>query len=70
MDWAAYLEHLQTVPKKFKPAATSIEEVLICYFCDGLKPFIWAQIDEQGQNLDTWEKAIKKTINVEAQTAC
>ena len=70
MDWAAHLEHLQTVLKEFNPAATPTEEVLICYFCDSLKPSIRAQINEQGRDLDTWEEAIKKAIDVEAKTAC
>ena len=48
MDWAAYLDHLQTVLKEFNPAAIPTEEVLISYFGDGLKPFIQAQTDERG----------------------
>ena len=40
MDWAAHLEHLQTMLKKFDPAAAPTKEVLIYYFCDGLRPSI------------------------------
>ena len=43
MDWAAQLEHLQTMLKEFDLAAAPNEEVLIFYFRNGLKPFIWAQ---------------------------
>ena len=46
MDWAAHLEYLQTVFKKFDPAAAPTEKVLIRYFCDGLRPSIRAQTDE------------------------
>ena len=53
MDWAAYLEHLQIVLKEFDPAAASTEEVLICYFCNSLRPSIQAQTDEQSRDLDT-----------------
>ena len=70
MDSAAHLEHLQTMLKKFDPAPAPTEEVLICYFRDGLRPSIQAQADERGQDLDTWEEAIKKAIDVEAKTAC
>ena len=69
MDWAAHLEHLQTVLKEFDPAAAPTKEVLIRYFCDGLRPSIGAQTDERGQDLDTWEKAIKKAIDAEAKAA-
>ena len=70
MDWVAYLEYLQTVLKKFDPAAARTKEVLICYFCDGLRPSIRAQTDERGQNLDTRRKVAKKTIDAEAKAAC
>ena len=53
MDWAAHLEHLQTMLRKFNSTAALNEEVLICYFCDGLRPSIQAQTDERGQELDT-----------------
>lgn len=53
MDSAAYLKYLQTVLKEFNLAATPNEEILICYFCDGLKLSIWAKTDEWGQDFDT-----------------
>ena len=40
------------MPKKFDAAAAVDEEVLIRYYYDGLKPFIHAQSDKQGRNLD------------------
>ena len=70
MDWAAHLEHLQIVLREFNSAAAPNKKVLICYFCDGLRPSIQAQTDERGQDLDTWEEAIKKSINAKAKTAC
>ena len=69
MDWVAHLEHLQTLLREFNSAAAPNEEVLICHFCDGLRPSIQAQTDEQGRDLDTWEEAIKKTIDAEAKAA-
>ena len=70
MDWAAHLEYLETVLKEFDPAAASTKEVLICYFCDGLRSSIRAQTDEWGWDLDTWEEVIKKTLDAEAKTTC
>ena len=70
MDWVAHLDYLQTVFREFNFAATPNEEGLICYFCDSLKPSIQAQTDKRGQDLDTWEEAIKKTIDAEAKIAC
>ena len=67
MDWAAHLEHLQTVLKEFDPVAAPNEEVLIRYFRDGLRPSIRAQVDEHGRDLDIWEEAIEKAIDAEAK---
>ena len=54
---------------KFNSIAAPNEEILICYFCDSLKPSIWAQIDEQNRGRDTWKEVIKKTIDAEAKVA-
>ena len=40
---------------------------MIQYFQEDLKPFIRAQLDAQGRDLDSWKEAIKKTVNVEAK---
>ena len=56
--------------KEFDPAIALNEEVLICYFRNGLGPSIWAQSDKWGWDLDTWEQTIAKAINVETKTAC
>ena len=69
MDWAIDLEHLQTVLKKFDSAASPIEEVLIDWFCDSLRPSIQAQTDKQGQDKDIWEESIKKAMDTETKAA-
>ena len=43
MDWAAYLEHLQTVFREFDANTVISELVLIRLFCNGLRPSICAQ---------------------------
>ena len=52
LDLAVHLEHLRAVLKKFDPIAISNKETLIRYFQKGLHPFIWAQLDNRGRNLD------------------
>ena len=56
--------------KEFDFAVTFTEKVLICYFCNNLRPSIQAQIDEQNRDLDVWEEAIKKAIDAKAKVAC
>ena len=38
-----HLKQLQILLKKFNPTTTPNKEVLICHFCNNLKPSIWAQ---------------------------
>ena len=42
MDWAAYVEHLQTVFQKFDINAVISKPVLICLFRNCLKPSIYS----------------------------
>ena len=55
MDWAAHLEHLQTVLQEFNADAAISEPVLIRLFCDGLRPSIRAQAKQEGRQKDTWD---------------
>ncbi len=67
LDWPAYLKHLQAVLKKFDPFAITNKEILICYLWEGLHSSIWAQLDNQGRNLDGWDKVVEKAVSVEAK---
>ena len=66
-DWAAHLKHLQAVFREFDPAATLKEEIMIRCFLEGLRPSIQAQLDTRGRELDSWEEAVEKAVNVEAK---
>ena len=67
LDWATYLEHLQVVLKKFDPTTILNKETLICYFQEGLRISIQAQLDNQGRDLDVWDKVVEKVVNVKAK---
>ena len=69
IDWAAHLEHLQTVLQEFDANAVISEPVLIRLFRNGLKLFIRAQAKQKGHRKDTWNQAIKKAITAEAKAA-
>ena len=55
MDLAIYLEHLQTVFKKFDVNAIILKPVLIRLFCNSLEPSIYFQTNQDGCRKDTWE---------------
>ena len=69
LDWAVHLEHLLAVLQEFDPAATPNKEIMIRYFREGLKPSIRTHMDARGRDLDSWEEAVEKTVNVEAKVS-
>ena len=69
MDRIAHLKHLQTVFREFDADEVISEPVLICLFCNSLRPSFCAQTKQDGCWKDIWEQAIKKAIITEAKTA-
>ncbi len=67
LDWAAQLKHLQAMLKEFDPTGAPNETTLICYFREGLRPSIRAQLDHQRRDLDGWEEVVEKAGDVEAK---
>ena len=67
LDWAANLEYLQAVLQEFDPAATPKEEIMIQCFLEGLRFSIRALLDARGRELDFWEEAVEKFVNVEVK---
>ncbi len=67
LDWTACLEHLQAIMKEFDSTTAPNKETLIRYFWKGLRLSIRAQLDNQGQDLDTWNKVVEKAIDIEAK---
>ena len=69
MDWAAHLEHLQTVFRELDANAVISEPVLIRLFCDGLKPSIRAQAEQEDCQKDIWDQVIQNAITAKAKSA-
>ena len=69
MDWAAHLEHLQTVLWEFNADLVILKPVLIRLFHNGLRPSIYAQAEQDGCQKDIWEQALKKIITAKAKAA-
>ena len=67
LDWAAHLEHLQAVLREFDPDSAPTGRIMIRCFLEGLKPFVRAQMDTRSRDLDFWEEAMEKAVNVEVK---
>lgn len=66
---AAHLEHLYVVLKEFNHTTTSNKETLIRYFYKKLRPFIQVKLNNQGHDLDLWEKVVEKSVNINVKTS-
>ncbi len=53
--------------KEFDPSGAPNETTLICYFREGLRPSIRAQLDHRGRDLDGWEEVVEKAGDAEAK---
>ena len=53
MDWTVYLKQLQTVLREFNTNVVILEPILIYLLCNGLKLFIFTQVNQHGQRKDT-----------------
>ena len=42
---------------------------MIWYFRKGIHPSVKVEIEQRGQELDSFEKLVKKTVNAKAKTA-
>lgn len=42
---------------------------MIKFFQEGLKPSIKAHMEQHGQDLDSWDKLVKKAVDVKAKTS-
>ena len=55
MNWAAHLEHLQTIFQEFNANTVILKSLLICLFYNGLKPSIYTQANQNSYQKDIWE---------------
>lgn len=52
MNWSAHVKYLQSVFKEFDNATAPIDNFLIRYFWDGMKPSIQAQMHKKDRDFD------------------
>lgn len=66
-DWAAHLEYLKSILHEFDDAGAPEEFYLIRFFREGLRPSIRAQMEQRGQELDSWAEIVEKAVDAEAK---
>ena len=69
LDWAAYLEHLQSILLEYDPAAAPREPIILRYFRKGLRPSIRVELEHQDLELKSFEQLIKKVVKAMSKTS-
>lgn len=61
-----YIKYFQSILKDFDSIATSIKNLLLKYWENSLRPFIYTQLDKKDRNLDNWQAVVKEVIDAKA----
>lgn len=69
IDWFAHMEYLQSVLRKFDGIATSMDNLLIRYFWDGLRLSIRTQLDEKSRNRNDGQMVVKQAMDAVTKAA-
>ena len=69
LDWAAHLEHLQSILLEYDPVGAPTKPTMLRYFREGLKPSILAELEHQDLELESFDQMVKKAIDAEAKLA-
>ena len=69
LDWAAYLEHLQSILLEYDPVGAPTKPTMLRYFRKGLKPSVLAELEYQDLELESFDQMVKKTVDVKTKSA-
>ena len=69
LDWAAYLEHLQSILLEYDPMKALIKLTMLRYFREGLQPSVLAKLEYQDLGLESFDRILKENIDAEAKSA-
>ena len=69
LDWAAHLEHLQSILLEYDPAGAPGEPTMLRYFREGLRPSIRVELEHRDLELESFEQLIKKVVEAESKAS-
>ena len=68
-DGAAHLKYLQSILIKFDPDYAPEEGIMIWYFWEGFWPLVQVEMEQRGQELDSFEEKVEKAVDAKAKAA-
>ena len=69
LDWAAHLEHLQSILLEYDPVGAPTKPTMLRYFWEGLKPSVLAELEHRDLKLESFDQMVKKAVNTKAKSA-
>ena len=69
LDWAAHLEHLQSILLEYDPVGAPTKPTMLRYFREDLKPSILAELEHQDLELESFDQMVKKAVDAEAKSS-
>ena len=69
LDWAAHLEHLQSILLEYDPAGAPGEPTMLRYFREGLRPSIRVELEHRDLELESFEQLVKKVVEAEGKAS-
>ena len=67
LEWAAHLEHLQSILLAYDPVGAPAEPTMLRYFREGLRPSILAELQNEDLELESFVQIVKKAVVAEAK---
>ena len=67
LEWAAHLEHLQSILLAYDPVGAPAEPTMLRYFREGLRPSILAELQNEDLELESFVQMVKKAGVAEAK---
>ena len=67
LDWATYLEQLQSILLEYNPVRALTKPTILRYFREGLKPSVLAKLEYRDLDLKSLDQIVKKAVDAEAK---
>ena len=68
LDWAAHLEHLQSILLEYNPVGAPTKPTILRYFQESLKPSVLAELEYRDLKLESFDQMVKKAVNDKAKS--
>ena len=69
LDWATYLEDLQSILLKYNPVGALTKPTMLKYFREDLKPSVLTEIKNWDLKLKSFNQMVKKVVDAKLKSA-